>query len=50
MGRRGKPRGREVNGVLLLDKPVGFTSNEALQRVKSLYQAQKAGQIGRAHV
>lgn len=46
MGRRGKPKGREVNGVLLLDKPVGFTSNEALQRVKSLYKAQKAGHTG----
>lgn len=46
MGRRGKPRGRELNGVLLLDKPVGFTSNEALQRVKSLYEAQKAGHTG----
>lgn len=46
MGRRGKPRGREVDGVLLLDKPVGFTSNEALQRVKSLYKAQKAGHTG----
>lgn len=32
--------------MLLLDKPVGFTSNEALQRVKSLYQAQKAGHTG----
>ena len=46
MGRRGKPRGREVDGVLLLDKPVGFTSNDALQRVKSLYKAQKAGHTG----
>lgn len=46
MGRRGKPRGRELDGVLLLDKPVGFTSNDALQRVKSLYQAQKAGHTG----
>lgn len=32
--------------MLLLDKPVGFTSNEALQRVKSLYKAQKAGHTG----
>lgn len=37
---------RAVNGVLLLDKPVGLTSNAALQVVKRLYQAQKAGHTG----
>ncbi|RUQ35104.1 MAG: tRNA pseudouridine(55) synthase TruB [Candidatus Competibacteraceae bacterium] len=37
---------RQVNGVLLLDKPVGWTSNAALQAVKRLYQAAKAGHTG----
>ena len=37
---------RAVNGILLLDKPVGLTSNAALQVVKRLYQAQKAGHTG----
>lgn len=37
---------RPVNGVLLLDKPVGWTSNAALQTVKRLYRAQKAGHTG----
>jgi len=35
-----------VNGVLLLDKPVGVTSNAALQRAKHLLGAAKAGHIG----
>ncbi|MFZ4790456.1 MAG: tRNA pseudouridine(55) synthase TruB [Candidatus Competibacteraceae bacterium] len=37
---------RPVNGFLLLDKPVGWTSNAALQAVKRLYQAAKAGHTG----
>ena len=45
MGRR-HVRGRDVQGVLLLDKPSGITSNEALQRVKRLYFAKKAGHTG----
>lgn len=45
MARR-KPRGRPVNGVLLLDKPHGASSNEALQHVKRLYGAAKAGHTG----
>ena len=43
---RRKPAGRNVNGILLLDKPEGMTSNEALQGVKTLYQASKAGHTG----
>jgi len=35
-----------VNGILLLDKPTGLTSNAALQRVKTLYRACKAGHTG----
>lgn len=46
MARRQKRRGRPLNGILLLDKPVGLTSNAALQEVKRLYQAQKAGHTG----
>ena len=37
---------RPVSGVVLLDKPVGWTSNAALQTVKRLYRAQKAGHTG----
>ncbi len=37
---------RAVSGVVLLDKPVGWTSNAALQAVKRLYQAAKAGHTG----
>lgn len=35
-----------VNGVLLLDKPAGLTSNQALQKVKRLLRARKAGHTG----
>lgn len=35
-----------VNGLLLLDKPKGLTSNDALQRIKRLYKANKAGHTG----
>jgi tRNA pseudouridine55 synthase len=45
MGRR-RARGRDVNGILLLDKPSGITSNDALQQVKRLYFARKAGHTG----
>src|SRR3569623_1733720 len=37
---------RNVNGIVLLDKPVGITSNGALQKVKRLFQARKAGHPG----
>lgn len=37
---------RNVNGILLLDKPLGMTSNGALQRMKRLFQAKKAGHTG----
>lgn len=46
MGRRGKNKGRNVSGIVLLDKPLGITSNRALQIVKRLYQAAKAGHTG----
>lgn len=37
---------RAVNGLLLLNKPKGLSSNQALQQVKRLYQAKKAGHTG----
>ncbi len=39
-------KGRNLSGILLLDKPHGVTSNGALQRVKSLFFANKAGHTG----
>lgn len=43
-----KPRRikRAISGVLLLDKPRGFSSNQALQKVRWLYQAEKGGHTG----
>lgn len=41
-----KPVKRKVDGVLLLDKPVGLSSNIALQQAKRLYRAEKAGHTG----
>jgi len=45
MGRRGR-KGRNISGILLLDKPAGMTSNAALQTVKRLFNACKAGHTG----
>lgn len=45
MGRR-KNKGRNVSGVLLLDKPQGCSSNHILQKVKRLFGAAKAGHTG----
>lgn len=44
--RGGRQKGRVIDGVLLLDKPIGLTSNQALQRVKRLFNARKAGHTG----
>lgn len=46
MARRRRLRGRDISGLLLLDKPKGVSSNEALQQVKRIYNAQKAGHTG----
>ena len=43
--RRSRP-GRNVDGILLLDKPAGASSNDALQEVKRLFGAAKAGHTG----
>jgi tRNA pseudouridine55 synthase len=37
---------RPVHGVLLLDKPLGLSSNQALQKAKWLLRAEKAGHTG----
>ena len=41
-----RPALQRVDGILLLDKPAGLTSNGALQRVKRLFNARKAGHTG----
>lgn len=37
---------RDVNGILLLDKPLGLSSNAALQTVRAMFGARKAGHAG----
>ncbi len=44
MGRR--KHGIDIHGVVLLDKPVGLSSNQALQKVRGIFQARKAGHTG----
>ena len=44
--RRKRNHGRNVSGIVLLDKPLGLSSNKALQEVKSLFFARKAGHTG----
>ncbi len=48
MGRRSrKPKGfGDVNGILLLNKPIGISSNKALQAVRNIFKATKAGHTG----
>ena len=46
MGRRLRSSGRILDGVLLLDKPYGWSSNHAVQRVKRLFHARKVGHTG----
>lgn len=41
-----RTRFRRLDGILLLDKPSGMSSNQALQRVRHLYRAEKAGHTG----
>lgn len=43
---RPRRRGRDIHGVLLLDKPQGASSNDVLQKVKRLFNANKAGHTG----
>ncbi|WP_281646130.1 tRNA pseudouridine(55) synthase TruB [Parendozoicomonas sp. Alg238-R29] len=46
MSRRRRFRGRSVSGIVVVDKPIGASSNEVLQQVKRLYGAAKAGHTG----
>lgn len=41
-----RPPRRELDGILLLDKPLGLSSNQALQQARRLFQAEKAGHTG----
>ena len=43
---RPRRRGRDVHGVLLLDKPQGASSNDVLQKVKRIFNANRAGHTG----
>ncbi|PHS69675.1 MAG: tRNA pseudouridine(55) synthase TruB [Methylophaga sp.] len=45
MGRRNK-RGRNITGIVIIDKPTGRSSNHVLQQVKRLFDAKKAGHTG----
>jgi tRNA pseudouridine55 synthase len=42
----GRTTFRPLDGILLLDKPAGLSSNQALQRVRHLYRAEKGGHTG----
>ncbi len=44
MSRR--KHGADIHGIVLLDKPAGISSNRALQRVRGIFQARKAGHTG----
>lgn len=46
MARRGKKKGRPISGWVVLDKPVGMGSTEAVSKIKWLFQAEKAGHAG----
>src|SRR5688572_14617533 len=41
-----RPKRRAIDGVLLLDKPSGITSHAAMQQVRRLLDAEKAGHTG----
>jgi tRNA pseudouridine55 synthase len=41
-----RQRGRDVNGMIVVDKPGGASSNDAVQWAKQLYRAQKVGHTG----
>ncbi|WP_265516096.1 tRNA pseudouridine(55) synthase TruB [Nitratireductor luteus] len=46
MARRGKKKGRPVSGWIVLDKPAGMGSTDAVAKIKWLFKAQKAGHAG----
>jgi len=41
-----RKKGRSIHGIVILDKAIGISSNRALQEVKRIYDAQKAGHTG----
>jgi tRNA pseudouridine55 synthase len=41
-----RKRGLDIHGIVLLDKPAGISSNRALQKVRGIFQARKAGHTG----
>ena len=45
MGRK-RSCGRDIDGIILLDKPIGVSSNDLLQKVKRIFRAKKAGHTG----
>jgi tRNA pseudouridine55 synthase len=45
MGRRNR-KGRDITGIIVVDKPTGRSSNHVLQQVKRLFDAKKAGHTG----
>ena len=46
MHKRPRTVFRQLDGIVLLDKPQGLSSNQALQRVRHLFRAEKAGHTG----
>ena len=46
MSQRRKPKGRPLDGWLIVDKPAGLTSTDVVNRVKRIFDAQKAGHGG----
>ena len=46
MARSNRREYRDIDGVLILDKPLGLSSNQALQQLRHLYRARKAGHCG----
>jgi tRNA pseudouridine55 synthase len=46
MNKRPRTVFRQIDGIVLLDKPQGLSSNQALQRVRHIFRAEKAGHTG----
>ena len=46
MAQANRSRREAVDGILLLNKPAGLSSNQALQRIKGMLNAKKAGHTG----
>ena len=46
MGRRVRKKGRDVHGVIVLDKPAGLSSRQAVNRVNDMFHAKKIGHTG----